>query len=94
MSDLVERLRSYAKALTPFVDYGGFTEIGMTHAQVVRRVETDKEAADELDRLRAENAELRADADRWRMLPAFLEEYQINYVRLLSAIDAARKEGK
>ena len=29
------------------------------------------------------------DAKRWRMLPAFLEEFQIDYVGLVKAIDAA-----
>lgn len=36
------------------------------------------------------------DAARWRMLPAFIEQYQIDYVELLRDIDAARaaQEGK
>ncbi len=36
------------------------------------------------------------DAQRWRMLPAFLEEFQINYVGLIRAIDAAiaQQEGE
>ena len=42
--------------------------------------------------LEAENVALREDAERWRMLPAFLEKHQINYVMLLRDIDAARKE--
>ena len=44
--------------------------------------------------LEAENEALREDAERWRMLPAFLEKHQINYVMLLRDIDAARKEPK
>jgi hypothetical protein len=32
------------------------------------------------------------DAVRWRMLPGFLEEHQINYLRLLRDIDAALSE--
>ena len=42
--------------------------------------------------LEAEVEALREDAERWRMLPAFLEKHQINYVMLLRDIDAARKE--
>ena len=42
--------------------------------------------------LESENEALREDAERWRMLPAFLEKHQINYVMLLRDIDAARKE--
>lgn len=32
------------------------------------------------------------DAARWRMLPAFIEAHQIDYVRLLNDIDAARSK--
>ena len=42
--------------------------------------------------LESENEALREDAERWRMLPAFLEKHQINYVMLLRDIDSARKE--
>lgn len=42
--------------------------------------------------LEAENARLREDAERWRMVPAFLEKYQLDYVGLLADIDAARRE--
>jgi hypothetical protein len=38
----------------------------------------------------SENAALRADAERWRELPAWLEKYQIDYIGLLRDIDAAR----
>lgn len=43
----------------------------------------------ELTRLRAELDEARKDAERWWMLPAFFEEYQINGVKLFNDIDAA-----
>lgn len=33
--------------------------------------------------------ELEKDAGRWRMLPAFLEDHQIDYVRLVCDIDTA-----
>jgi tetratricopeptide (TPR) repeat protein len=34
-------------------------------------------------------AQLEKDAGRWRMLPAFLEDHQIDYVRLVCDIDTA-----
>jgi len=34
------------------------------------------------------------DAERWRMLPAFLEEFEISYLRLEDAIDAAIEREK
>lgn len=34
-------------------------------------------------------ADVARDAERWRMLPAFLEEFEISYLRLEDAIDAA-----
>lgn len=34
-------------------------------------------------------ADVARDAERWRMLPAFLEEFQIPYLRLVEKIDAA-----
>ena len=43
----------------------------------------------EITRLRAELAEARKDAERWRILPAFFEEYQINGLKLFNDIDAA-----
>jgi hypothetical protein len=43
------------------------------------------------ERKRADEAE--ADAERWRMLPAFLEKHQINYVLLKRDIDEAMKNG-
>jgi chromosome segregation ATPase len=43
----------------------------------------------ELERLRAQLAARDRDAERWRKLPAFLEDYQIDYVNLLRDIDAA-----
>jgi hypothetical protein len=36
-----------------------------------------------------ESEGMEKDAERWRMLPAFLEDHQINYVKLLRDIDAA-----
>ena len=42
----------------------------------------------ERDLALAECERLRADAERWEMLPAFLEEYQIDYVKLITDIDA------
>ena len=44
---------------------------------------------DEIERLRAQLAERDIDAERWRKVPAFLEDYQIDYVNLLRDIDAA-----
>ena len=37
-------------------------------------------------------AQLEKDAGRWRMLPAFLEDHQIDYVRLVCDIDTAMEE--
>lgn len=34
-------------------------------------------------------AALEKDAGRWRMVPAFLEDHQIDYVRLVRDIDTA-----
>lgn len=53
----------------------------------VRVVLDDAAAAIASLQARLEAAE--RDAARWRMLPAFLEEFQINYVRLILAIDDA-----
>lgn len=36
--------------------------------------------------------ELTRDAERWNMLPAFLEKYQLDYVGLKADIDAAIDE--
>tara|TARA_R110000868_G_C10366865_1_gene717934 strand:- start:113 stop:424 length:312 start_codon:yes stop_codon:yes gene_type:complete len=44
----------------------------------------------ERDALAARVLELEADAGRWRALPEFLEEHQIDYMRLLRQVDAAR----
>jgi hypothetical protein len=41
---------------------------------------------------RAEKAE--KDAARWRALPAFLEEFQIDYVNLIHAVDQYLKDEK
>lgn len=43
---------------------------------------------EQLDRIYTDLAASEVDAERWRMLPAFLEEFQIEYVGLLRAIDA------
>lgn len=65
---LAERLRSYADSLAVFESDGGFTEIGMTHAQVVRRRATDIEAADMIEQQAAEIAALKAAQDENRLI--------------------------
>lgn len=42
-----------------------------------------------IDAAREELAGLTADAESWRMLPAFLEDHQIDFMRLSRDIDGA-----
>ena len=52
------------------------------------RVAKETELREEAERRLAERDE---DAERWNLVPMFLEKYQINYVGLLDDIDRERK---
>lgn len=63
----------------------GYPQIGAPQniSAIIRNLE------ERATRALAALAERNKDAERWRMLPAFLEEYQIDYVGLLDDVDAA-----
>ena len=88
-SDEIERLRE-------FCTHAGILKAQEEHNKLRAEQKTLRNAAvtatERAEKAEAERDALREDAERWRTLPMFIDDYQINYVRLKEEIDAARRE--